>query len=363
MTISINLLQNIDLMSAVSVLGGAADFERENFLLNNVFKVNPQVHFSNTLVLPQDIRRKYLQGYSRKRDGATPVGKASESTETIEIPKIRRSWALDEEFLTMLSLVIGGYNGPLATNPNTQIAAKINRELVNLMAIINAQSEATAAEILMTGSATLTYPDSGSDTLDFNYTGNGVLDGDTYTIQKDLSGTSKWDSTSGDPVKDLRRLRRLIDTYAHWAGPVMVLAGYEACDALLKRHAAVVTPVARLNTGSLSLTAQAKLQGAVAGIPIYEYVVTSDTDATTKNDYIDSKTIAMVADGGENCTTELGPVFDFADQAAMTPSLLQTAWFSKFVKTEDPPVTEIIVERRPLPLLRNPNKVRVLKVL
>lgn len=366
MAISLNALTAAVLTKTVQDLGSAEQFNRENFLINNIFRRNPNVHESDVLKYGVDSMGIFLSGYSRKGATARQVEKSGQGLKTVLFPKIRQKVAMDQAFLNLLSLLVAGYQGPLNADPNAQIAAKINRELAGLMAKVYRQTEQSAAQGLLLGTITLVYEDGGTDTISFGYTGNGTLVGDSYTIQPTLTGTAAWTSAGADPVKNVRAMARQIRANSHWDGPCAILAGYEALDGLAgntKVHALLDNR--RIEVGSLNATQQARYRGTCAGLPVYEYDLTYDTSAGVgAGSCWNSKSIAVIADDAENTTVEYGPAFDFASaDAAGVPQNISQQWFSKTVRQEDPPAIELIVESNPLPMIYSPRKVRIQQVI
>lgn len=364
MSITLDALSAAVLTTAIMECGTDADLENENFLLNNVFKANGEVNATEDLKWGVDASGIFLIGYSRPGDSAVAVEKPGQKLKTLTIPNIRRKISIDRAFVAQLSVLVANYKGPLNMDPTSQLQQKIYKLALRLRTMIHRQTEVSAASALATGQfAVLDEKAVTIDTVDFLYTGNGTLNGDEYTIQKTLSGGNKWNTATGNPPKDVRRLRRAMKRYTHWAGPCYILAGWEALDFLVNNSiTAAQFDNKAINVGGLTYTEQALIRGSVAGIPVMEYDLVWDT-SSGKSEGWNSKTIALIPATSNLFSVEFGPVFDFPnDNPQSIPELIHTPYFSKTVRHEDPPSADIIAESNPMPVVWNPNAVRILRV-
>lgn len=365
MAINLNALTPSVLTAAIMETGTAEELQKENFLMNNVFKPNPEVNFTEKISWGSDARGIFLLGYSRPDDAAVAVEKSGQKLKDLTIPRIRRKIPIDRAFVNQLSVLQQNYTGPLNMDPMSQLAGKIFKEELNLRSMIDRQSEVFAATALATGKFTVKDEKGKTiDTVDFGYTGNRVLDGDQYTIQKTLSGTKAWDSASSHPIETVRRLRRQIQRYTHWAGPCYILAGWKALDLLARnKDTRALFDNRRLNPGNLTYTEQTMIVASLGGLHFVEYDMVYDTDATTKVEVWNPLDIIVIPTSPRLFSTEYGPVFDFpGDDPMAVPELIHTQYFSKTVRHQDPPSADIIAESNPMPVIWNPKAVRVLRV-
>ncbi len=364
MTITLNALSAAVLSMAINECGTDEELQKEHFLLNNVFRPNPMVHFDENLKWGVDQRGIFLVGYSRPDDAAVAVEKSGQTLKTLRIPRIRRKIPIDREFVKQLSVLVQNYTGPLNMDPMSQLQMKIHREALRLRTMIDRQTEVSAATALAGG----TFPVNDEEgntigTVDFGYTGNGVLVGDQYTIQKNLSGGDKWDTATSKPSQNLRTLRRQIRRYTGWAGPCYVLAGYNALDLMVTNtDTKDLMDNRRMDMGNLTYTEQSLIRGKVAGMPVVEYDLVYDT-ADGKVEAWSPNHVMVLPVNPRLYSVEFGPVFDFpGDDPQALPELIHTQYFSKTVRHEDPATADIIAEANPMPVIWNPKAQRRLKV-
>jgi len=270
---------------------------------------------------------------------------------------------LDRDFFETLDPGLPGYTGPVNADPNAQTNVKIARELADLRAKIERQMEVTAADALLDGSATLTYPDGGTATITYEYETTPAA---KATVQTALTGTNAWSSSGSNPLKNLRTWARQIAQYSNYGGPLDVIMGYEVADALTN-HAQFekILNKQTLNLGTMSLAEQGLFRGQFGPFTFWEYVQSYQNSAGALVDAWDSKTVAVVPANGpaEIFSMEFGASFDFPTAQSETPQYITAEFFSKLVKHDDPPVQDLILQANPLPLIKNANAIRVCTVL
>lgn len=331
--------------------------KRVNFLLNSIFK-RRNTHVTDTIDIGKLTADARIVPYTRKHEPAVPVNKLAGSLGTLVAPIIRTKKVLDEDFFATLNPGMTSYQGPY-TDPNTQAADKIALELDDLRRRTDKTIEKAAAEALSTGSITITYEDASNLTLSMGYTGDGATAGESYTIQPTLSGTDAWSASTSKKLVTISELARQIRAFSDWDGMIDVIMGYKACreftdDAKIQK----LLDTKSLNIGSLSLTEQAAFKGVINGMRIWEYQGGYISGTVTLNAIWDPWKIAAIPAGSDAFSVEFGAVFE-REAPGQNPKFIRTEYFSKINQEEEPPVSELISESRPIPVVRNPRAVRV----
>lgn len=369
-TITLGIYDPQTLTTAVNQYVQNLASEDQNVLSRQAFSVNPVVNLAPTLQFFVDKSGLAPSGYTLDGQSSTPVSKSGFSMRTLHIPKIRKHAALTQQDLMYFNRALVP-NLPLTVqgaDAYAQLrAALVQRNYERMVAMAKAQTEATAAQALATGSADIKDPDGNQiGTVDYNYTGDGSASGDNLTIQPTLTGDAKWDAAKSKPLTNLRALVRQIRRYTGHAGTFKVFAGYAACDALLNNDQILkllFTPDNKMAIGSLNASASNGYRGSINGIDIYEYEYAWGLGSAARTEAWDSGTIAVVANFPAWFPIEFGPCFDYVNSAAEVPEPIMVPWFAKFDRENDPPMTKQIVETNQLPVIKNPQAVRVLKVV
>lgn len=307
-----------------------------------------------------------LVPYTRPGEPAIPVDFISGDLKSFAPPILNPKKIFDENKAETLNPGLDTYRGPF-TDPNTQIAEKIALEQQDLLDKINRTVEVQCAQAIEGGEIIFAYNDNTSASLSFGYTGDGSTEGDALTIQPTLDGTDAWDSAGSDPVMDIRRWQRQIQENSDWSGPVALLLGWEAADALLKNDSVrKLLDVQRMNAGNLTIASQNGFTylGELAGVPIWQYVMGYQNAAGVYTAAFSSKKAVMLPQGSDYFTVEYGAVFDRPNgQREGVPEFIRTDYFSKMVSKEDPPVLELSVISKPAAIIKNVDPIRVCQVV
>lgn len=334
---------------------------QSNLLLQRVFR-RRNTHPTATIdfgVLEGNVK---ISGYTRPGEPAVPVDKLTGSLKTITAPEIRLKKTLDRDFMNTLNPGMRSFMGPY-TDPMSQVTEKLTEEQADLRAKIERQMEVTCADALLDGKATLTYPDGTTVEIDYEYvtTGSGEK-----TVQPALTGDAKWGTSTAKPLDFLRKLARLIYENSNYDGTLDVYMGWEAMDAFINDPQvkdALKTDMQAIATRSLA--EQAMYRGSVGPFQFFEYVHSHDDSTGSKTATWDSKTIAVLPSNGDASvfSIEYGAVFEFPNPQAQTPQFIQTQFFSKLHRHDEPPVTDLILQANPVPLIKKPEAIRICKVL
>jgi len=335
---------------------------RQNFLTNSVFErggMHPteSINFGVMKVLARALVYQKLGG------PAVPVNKSAADANSVTAPRLRLKTVMDEGFALILNPALASYVGPY-TDPQAQMAEKVAMEQRKLRMRVDRAIELQAAEGLSTGIVTIPYEDGSSATVVYGYTGNGVLVGDGYTIQPTLAGTNVWSSVQSKPMDVLEALASQIRDGSDYGGAFDVLLGADAWAALMNNDKAMKQLDNRnLNIGQMAPVAAALFKGMFNGMQIFQYSIGYHNVAGARVQAFNSKLAVVVPRQGTGLlTVEHAAVFEQATPEA-SASFIQTDYFSKTVHHEDPPVDEIIVESRPLALVKDPSAIRVQQVL
>jgi len=346
-----------DMTSSIRRVGDA----RVNFLVNGVFKRGAN-HATDIIDFGVMKISKRAAVYQRPGGMAVPVNKSTGGAKTVRAPKIREKIVLDENFATVLNPALDSYAGPY-TDPQAQLAEKTAIELAKLRRRADMAVEIQAAQALQTGETTITYEDGGTETIDFGYTGDGATAGDSYTIQKTLSGTAAWDKSGSNPLNDLEALAGQIRDHSVEAGPLDVIMGLSAWTAFFNNEKVQkLFDIRRIDAGSMSIVVAEAYRGPFAGLRIFTYSNGYFVNNTRTAIWDPKKIVVLPRQDSGLLTIEHGAVYEQPNPGD-SARWIQTDWFSKWVHHQDPPVDEIIVETRPLALIKDPDAIRVLQVV
>lgn len=332
------------------------------WLTRNLFMFDPQSNLHAQKQLDYGSYSETVRVYRPRKAGAPaqPVSLTRGSLKTVQFPKIYLSWSYDEKEADVIDPSLPDYSGR-STDPNQNLANKIIRELGNMRRVIYDTYEVWECLALMNGTLTLTYDDADTAVVDYGYISTGT---DTKTIQTALSGDDLWTATSSHPLSQIDILCRQIRNNSGYLGNFTCLAGDNAWDAL-KVHGETrdMLHANNLLAGLLNLNATSDNKGNLAGVNIVNYSCWYENAAGTVVNAFDPDYVAIVpTDPGENFTREHGPCWDSpaSDSAA---TFIIAEMFANEIQKKNPASTMYTLESRPLPLIKNPNMLRVQKVV
>ena len=347
------------LTESVRIVGDA----RPNFLKDFVFSPG-SMHPTDVIDFGKMQVVARVATYQRPGGPAIVVNKSMADAKTVHAPKIREKIVFDENFAEVLNAALPGYKGPFGTDRNAQIPAKVATEQQKLRNRIERAIELQCAQALTTGTITLTFADGTTATISLEFTGDGATTGNTLTIQPDLSGTEMFTASGSDPLGYIESRGDQIRDNSDYNGPLNVILGSSAWAAFRKNKAIMAQlDNRRVESGTLKTSFDAAFKGSIDGFNFYKYV----------NGYVNSSGTRVQAwpggimvimppqDAGKT-TIEYGAVYDRPSKDEQA-RYIQTDYFSKMIaEGEDPPVDELIVESRPLALIKDPSAIRVCQV-
>lgn len=346
------------LSQSVIQLGSA----EQNLLRNLVFtRVN--THKTNIIEFGKLSQRAKVSIFRRAGEPAAAVQLSEADLRNVRAPKIRIKEPITEDKARKLNPAVPSYMpGGAATDPNVNFAETLVQKQAQMRLIADTTIEVMCCLGLVTGTITLTYEDSSTATITFGYTGDGATPGGQYTIQLSLSGAALWTASTSNPLSDLEGLGDQIRYYGSYDGQLNVIMGSEAWaafqgnDKLYKQ-----LDTRRLDIGGLSPVQAANYKGQLGQFSIWKCVKGYDSGGS-RTEAFSAKKIVVVPANSDVFSLEYGAVFD-RETPGGPLGFIETTYFSKLVEHEDPPTSDLIVETNPLPLVKNPDAVRVLQVV
>lgn len=359
MALTLTNFDAAELTTAVQNIGNA----QEKLLTRRFFLYNPgrNQHATKFLEFGSLTETVRIVNVRRPGESAAPVDLTRGSLKVCQFPKIYVSKAFGEKEAETLNPGLSTYQGK-NTNPNEHFLDNVNFELAGLKRSVRQTFEVWASLALTTGSLTLTYEDTTTATVDYGYTGNGTLVGDSYTIQPSNSGDALWTAATGKPIDDLEDLVLQVQQESDYEGNFAVLAGKNAWKALANSDKVMKQLDARnLEAGRLMFKAGATYKGNLNGLEILSYNCGYKNSAGTWVNVFDQDTIALVPlDDPEVFSREQGPCWDEVNGMAQW---INTEMYSRTITETNPAQTLLTLETRPIPLIKKPTAIRIKKVV
>jgi len=338
-----------------------------NFLTQKFF-VRRNLHVADTIDYGELNGSARIATYARAGEPAIPVDHLTGASKTIVAPKIRLKKIFDQNKAETLNPGLPSYMGPYS-DPNAQLLDKILEEQTDLRRKVDRTVEIQAAQALATGSVTITYPDATTATITFGYTGSATGGSQTLTdtselnIQQTRTGTNTWGSEKAKPLTDLQHLVNQIRSNSDYDGPLCVVMGPGAWSLYANSpNVKGLYDNRNIKAGGLSLLEQQHFVGNAGALALFQYLIGYDNSAGTRVAGWGTNTIAVLPVDPTAFSVEFGAVFDYPDPAATHAQFIRTDYFSKFVRKEDPAVTELIVESNPAVVVKKPKAIRVMSV-
>ena len=291
-------------------------------------------------------------------EGSSPVAHGIGSLKRINFPKYRPSSFWEEQDARPLDPAVMAYTGT-NTDANSNLEDRIAKQLDKLRRRIQTSHIYNCYKALSTGAITFQYEDGTTATIDYGYTSGTAT---TSTILTAKTSTARWEDAGSFPLDDLETMASNIRATTEYTGEFDVLMGKTAFKAF-RTHASVTGNLdnRRVDLGGLTLRNGSEWKGSIDGFDIYQ-VSFSFVANTTWTEVFDTDTVVMVP--RENLdwfSTEYGAIWE-VPQGSTSPAFIPTKYFSKSVIEEDPVTQKIIVESRPIPVIKNPLAVRVWNV-
>jgi hypothetical protein len=350
------------LSQSVQILGDA----RQNYLLNNLF-TRHNTHPTDLIDFGSMQIQAHLLAYTKAGAEAQPVSKASGDIKAVKAPMIRVKKALDQEFFRVLNPALASYMGTY-TDPNAQAAEKVAIEQADLRRRLDRMIEIQCVQALTSGTITLLLGDGstlGTISMGFTGTAGAATIDPSVNIQKTLTGTDLWSNNDANPFITLETLAAQVRDYSDYSGQLVALIGLDAWLAILNNDKwfKMLNNNSTFVLGQGQPAATALYKGTFNGIDFFQYSQGYVNSAGARVQAFPSDSIVIMPASPDNFSIEFGAPFDYPDPAVRIPQFIQTEYFSKFATHQDPPESDLIVESRPLALIKNPKAIRIQKVI
>lgn len=357
---SVSVYDSVDLTMAVNNL----ESHQKTMRVRKLFR-DGDVHTQEHLEFGYDIDHPHIL-YTRKQiEGSSPVEVKIGDLKRLTFPKYRPSGVLKEKDARKLDPSVAAYVGT-STDANTNLAAVVAKHLAKLRRRIDTTHMVNAISALTTGSVTFKYEDATTETLDLGFGSAGTAI--TSVIRTTLSGTTAptaiWTHANAVPLDNLETAATAMRAVTGYDGPIDVLMGTAAWNAF-KVHSTVkdLLDNRRIVGSEIRANENMEYKGEVNGFRIY-HVTFQYLLNTTWTEAWNTNTIALVPSEDPEgwFSTEYGAPFEFPEGSNVA-QFIPVQYFSKAVRIEDPPVQKVILESRPVPLIKNPQAVRVWTVI
>lgn len=301
--------------------------------------------------------------YIRTGEASLPVKLLEGSLTSVEAPVIRNHKALTEGTAASVNPALPSFAGPL-TDPQQNLLERIALEQRHLRDIVVDTFELQAAQSLFSGSVRIYYVDNTYTDISWGYTGNAIDSGDSLNIQPALSGTTRWSESTAKILGDLETLGNQIMGETGYASTFDVFLGANVWP-VLSANTTFMTQLDNkgLTTGNLELAKVMAYKGTIGSFNFWTYnrkVLDADGNALAT---LDADTICVIpAEDVEAFERHHAAVFDRPSPDADV-QWLPVEIFSKMERFEDPAADKLIVESRPLAVIKNVKAVRIKKVL
>lgn len=359
---SVSVFTSAGMSRAVSDLGHSQRTNR----IRNQFPESSEVHLTDTLEYGHDVRHPHVLHFRKPGQPAGVVKAAVGTLKHISFPMLREKTAFNEKDARVLDPSVASYAGRNNTNVTQNYMEKVLKQLEYLRGLVDMTHVVNCYTALRTGSVTFNYPDLDDETINYGYGSAGTAV--TSILRTALSGTTAptaiWTHANALPLQNIDNLVRDIRATSQYGGDFDVLMGNAAWDAF-RNHSTITSLLdyRRVQGAEITLRESSEYKGSVNNYDIYNIDTRYLLDTTWTQAW-DTNTIAVVPrDNREQWfSTEFGAPFDRPVPGA-DPTFLPTPFFSKTFIDEDPPVKMLLVESRPIPLIKNPLCLRVQAVI
>lgn len=350
---------------ALSVAVSIQKDAQKNNRIKKQFPDNPMIHREKRLDYGYDRRNPYVLVARKPGQPAGEVAAAVGDLRSITFPMFREKTAFDEADADVLDPSVAEFLGPYATDPAKMLQAKILKQAMILRNLVERTHVVNCYQALSTGVVTFKYPSLPDETIDFQFGSAGTAV--TSVKRTALSGTAAptaiWTHANATPLNNIDDLASDIRATTDYDGAFDVLMGRTAWNAF-RVHSSVTNMLdnRRIEGGNLEMRESKEYKGTINEYDIYvvdsRYMLGSTWTAAWE-----TNTIAVVPrEPGDIYSTEYGAPFEKPSPGA-SATYLPTKFFSKTYTTEDPPVDFILVESRPIPLIKSPLHQRVQVVI
>lgn len=339
-----------DLSEAAIIMGNAQKdtFSSELFRPGKAH-VGQLIDFGSLVVNPQILLT------SRAGEASKPVALVAGALKSVQPPIYRVSKTIGQSDAATFNPALAAYNW-VNTDPNENLRQQIELDQKDLVSKVLKSHAVNCARALSTGTLTLTHDDATTDTIDYGYGSAGVAV--DSIIQTALSGTTLWNNATSDPAADVEFMARGIRSTTDVGERLALFMGHTAF-AYFVRHEKIKSfyDVRRYDMGTINKDERMDLKGYYNGMPVFEVVMSYKTAAGTWTDAFDPLKCVCAPLGTGLFTTEYGGIHE-TPGLDTAPAWIATPMFSKELFEQDPAVHRIIVESRPVPLIKQPLAVR-----
>lgn len=342
------------LSEAAIIMGNA----QRDFFGTEVFRPSAPsrtqlIDFGSLVVNPQ------ILNVSREGEASKPVPLLAGSLKTVQPPIYRPSKSINASDAATMNPALAAYNW-VATDPNENLRQQIDLDMMDLVQKIRKSHAVNCALAISAGSLTLTHEDATTDTISYGY-GSAGTDVDD-TILTALSGADYWTESTSVPDKDIQAMVENIRKTTDIDTPIALIMGSTAYYAF-RGHARIkdIYDNRRYDGNSLNWNEAVQYKGVYDGSPVFCVSLTYKTAAGTWTEAFPANKVVAVPLGTNLFTTEYGAIFETPGPDTM-PTWIPTQYFSKQLVEQDPAVNKIIVESRPVPVIKQPLAVRVQQV-
>jgi len=353
---SVEIYDSVTLSRAVNDLGNA----QRNARIMRLFKDGATVHLSKELAYGHDVDDPRILQVRKLHEGSSPVADSVGDEKRLKFPKYRPATEMDEEDASVLDPAAAAYIGA-GTDLNSNLAARLVKQAAKLKRRIETSHMVNCFNALEDGSVTFKYEDGTVGTIEFGYGSAGTaVDSIILTT---LGGTDVWDNAASDPLTNLDEMAENIRATSEYGGGLDVIMGTTAWKEF-RNHASITSLYdnRRMDAGAVQLRENSEYKGEIGGFGIYVVANQYKLDTTWTKAW-DPKKIAMVpAEDIDWFSTEYGAPWEIPE-GATSPLFLPTKYFSKTLVEGDPVSQKLIVEARPVPVIKNTRCLRVRQVL
>lgn len=314
------------------------------------------VIMSETLEYGYDSRYPRVLHYRKPGEASGVVKAAVGQLKAIRFPMLRESTPFNEKDARVLDPSLAAFQGRNNTNANSNLIQMVLKQQQYLKNLIEMTHTLACYQALSGGVVTFNYPDAPDETLDLGFGSAGTnVDSVIRTALSGASlGTAVWTHANARPMENIRLLASCIRATSEYPGQLDVLYGRAAWDAF-SGHSTVSDKLdnRRIESGSIKQRENVEYVGSMDGFDFY-VIDTQYVLGSTWTQAWDTNSIAVVPREPTGWfETVYGAPYEIPAPGA-NPEFLPTPFFSKTFVEQDPPVMKILVESRPIPLIKNP---------
>ncbi|MDD3466019.1 MAG: major capsid protein [Campylobacterales bacterium] len=317
----------------------------KTFIWDKVFKGStPKQELTTTIEVDIKVGKRTLAPFVGYGDEAAVMKKTGMGERVVKIPHIRLKEPLTgKELLTQKGAgqniyVVGG-------DINTYRDKKLAEAQLGLKNTIQRRQEWMACQAL---NGSISYSD---ENISF------AIDYQMPSQNKPvLTGAALWSTSTADPVKDIKRWKKIIAKSGKTASTMIF--GDNVLENFLNNSKVqkLWLEASKINGGSIDLTL-GDFVGRILGLDSFEYSETYVDSADVEHNMIDPDSVVIVATDARN-EVHCGIVEDLeADITIAAP------YFSKSWLQSDPSARWLLVESNQLPVVFEPEAIVYVKVL